>query len=173
MKICRREHPYDDTRKQCPECLRVACRNWARRNPEKDRAAQKAWLDKNPGWETEWQRQHREKHPGLTSKYLRTYRERHPELVRERDRIRQHKKRSDGAEPFTAAQWQEVVEDYRGLCAYCGIVPWQDQDHVIPAIKGGPYALWNLVPACRLCNVKKGTKYWTPRKKHRYMRVAA
>ena len=45
----------------------------------------------------------------------------------------------------------------KGLCAYC---PAQADtiDHIIPLAKGGTHDWFNLAPACRSCNAKKGTK---------------
>lgn len=39
-------------------------------------------------------------------------------------------------------------------CHYCG-APATTADHVVPKIKGGPGAQWNLVPACQPCNHRK------------------
>ena len=36
-------------------------------------------------------------------------------------------------------------------------------DHVIPKCLGGPTAPWNLVTACRDCNLKKYDNVWEPR----------
>lgn len=40
-------------------------------------------------------------------------------------------------------------------CAYCGD-PADTLDHVQPLARGGLTARANLVPACRICNLRKG-----------------
>lgn len=41
-----------------------------------------------------------------------------------------------------------------GPCSYCGGIAtgW---DHVVPMFKGGAHSVENLVPCCRLCNIRK------------------
>jgi hypothetical protein len=70
---------------------------------------------------------------------------------------------------------KSIFEDYflRGpfgqcACAYCG--EWKEKltiDHVMPKSKGGPhFSKFNLVPACRACNLSKGNEnlfeWWRP-----------
>lgn len=47
------------------------------------------------------------------------------------------------------------------LCHYCGIKRAKSWDHIIPKSRGGPYARWNLVPACGPCNAEKAAKFPT------------
>lgn len=42
----------------------------------------------------------------------------------------------------------------RTPCVYCG-GKFQSLDHLVPASKGGPLTLANLVPACHKCNGRK------------------
>lgn len=42
-------------------------------------------------------------------------------------------------------------------CAYCE-GPCQTIDHVIPLVRGGTNFIGNLLPACRSCNHRKGTR---------------
>ncbi len=50
-----------------------------------------------------------------------------------------------------------------GKCWYCGgqTEPWGDFciDHLLPASKGGDDDIHNLVPCCRGCSGRKGSKY--------------
>jgi len=72
----------------------------------------------------------------------------------------------------TLQRWQhqqEVWSKSKGRCWYCGVQTlWELTppfhttqqfciDHVIPLSAGGRNDLANLVPACRLCNGRKGT----------------
>jgi len=60
---------------------------------------------------------------------------------------------------------KSIFEDYflRGpfgqcACAYCG--EWKEKltiDHIVPKSKGGPhFSRWNMLPACKSCNLRKG-----------------
>ena len=40
-------------------------------------------------------------------------------------------------------------------CHYCDSMA-TTRDHIVPKVKGGRNARWNLVPSCRLCNQAKG-----------------
>ncbi|HEY5867088.1 MAG TPA: HNH endonuclease [Candidatus Tectomicrobia bacterium] len=60
---------------------------------------------------------------------------------------------------FTKADWLIMLEAFDYLCAYCGKGSNRlEQDHVIPLMKGGSHTASNIVPSCRSCNAKKGTK---------------
>jgi 5-methylcytosine-specific restriction endonuclease McrA len=63
-----------------------------------------------------------------------------------------------GFDPFTAAEWIELVERLGCLCTYCGVeVPLPDMtmDHIVALKNGGPHALRNITPACTGCNISK------------------
>ena len=47
------------------------------------------------------------------------------------------------------------------VCHYCGEAPGATLDHIVPALFGGKYMLWNLVPACQPCNHDKGSQWPT------------
>lgn len=50
--------------------------------------------------------------------------------------------------------WSSLVDPQ---CFYCDS-PATEVEHVVPVSKGGTHELSNLVPACRPCNRRKGTK---------------
>jgi 5-methylcytosine-specific restriction endonuclease McrA len=54
---------------------------------------------------------------------------------------------------------QEIFEAWQHLCAYCS-KPADTLDHVRPRHKGGATVTTNLVPACRICNRRKGSEEW-------------
>ena len=63
---------------------------------------------------------------------------------------------------FTSRDWRKAIEYWNGVCAYCGKGPGLfdvhltlQQDHYIPASKGGGYIPRNIVPACQSCNLSK------------------
>jgi 5-methylcytosine-specific restriction endonuclease McrA len=60
---------------------------------------------------------------------------------------------------FTEAEWQAMKAHYNHRCAYCGKRQKRlTQDHITPLSKGGSHTATNIVPACRSCNARKGTR---------------
>ena len=51
----------------------------------------------------------------------------------------------------------KVFKKTNSHCSYCGdfIGTSFDADHVVPLKRGGPTTVENMVPACRLCNLRK------------------
>ena len=60
---------------------------------------------------------------------------------------------------LTADQWAQIKAGFSQHCAYC-LRPCDklEQDHVVPLSRGGAHDPTNIVPACRSCNSRKGTK---------------
>jgi 5-methylcytosine-specific restriction endonuclease McrA len=60
---------------------------------------------------------------------------------------------------LTPEQWVETLEFFNYRCAYCGTDSGNlHQEHMIPLSRGGGYTKGNIVPACAVCNGRKGTK---------------
>lgn len=63
-------------------------------------------------------------------------------------------------EGLTAEVWNMMLRWYAGKCVYCmGPAEPLEQDHVVPLSQGGKHSMYNVVPACKACNRKKGTGY--------------
>jgi len=62
-----------------------------------------------------------------------------------------------GDEQFSAVHWQQIIEEFGRVCAYCGAEGELVMDHVVPINKQalGEHRLGNLVPSCRACNARK------------------
>lgn len=54
---------------------------------------------------------------------------------------------------------EKIVRLRDELCHYCGKARGATLDHIVPALYGGVYRLWNLVPACQKCNHDKGSDW--------------
>lgn len=125
--------------KRCLECQRASGLACRKANPEKERDRKRAWQKASP------------------------------EKQRARIHRRRALKRAAAIEPFTPAQWQQVIDFYEGRCVYCDTGLYEHQDHVIPLARGGAHALYNIVPACSRCNLTKHVQIWTPRVEHPWM----
>lgn len=61
----------------------------------------------------------------------------------------------------TVEEWAELVEEWDGRCAYCGVTPMVlTQDHAVPIARGGEHSIDNIVPACQPCNSSKGDRMY-------------
>ncbi len=73
--------------------------------------------------------------------------------------------------------WAAICDFYRdasGLvrCAYgCGR-PATQQDHVMAIARGGKHEASNVVPIDARCNFVKGTRTWSPARRHPFMEAA-
>jgi hypothetical protein len=56
---------------------------------------------------------------------------------------------------LTATDWENIVADHEGRCAYCGKRKRLVLEHVIPISRGGGTTIDNVVPACFGCNAHK------------------
>lgn len=55
--------------------------------------------------------------------------------------------------------WRKVLKIYNSQCLYCGCFCSNPTgDHVIPLSKGGLNSIYNIVPACKACNLRKSNR---------------
>ncbi len=106
-------------------------------------------------------------HPEIAQKSQRNWVLRNPEHAKalsvKHSACRRARKMAIGMNDFTITQWALTRFSYNYCCAYCGKKQERlTQDHVIPIVNGGPYTASNIVPACKSCNSKKGTKLAMP-----------
>lgn len=142
-------------RSHCKDCLRdFRAGNTARR---KQYAA--LWYARNRDSIKSKAKAYADAHPDQVSGYKRKYVATHPDQLTINCQRRRARKASAPVNDLTAAQWLEIKALYGQRCAYCGVYHERlTQDHVIPLSKDGPHTASNIVPACRKCNSKKGTK---------------
>jgi len=87
------------------------------------------------------------------------WRTEHLERTRLSTRLSYHRRRlRAGAAVIKADDWLQLLERYGGRCGYCGTEGPLEMEHRVPIARGGTHALSNLIPACRRCNRRKGTK---------------
>lgn len=58
---------------------------------------------------------------------------------------------------LTLEQWEHIVDLYSGRCGYCGDDA-STIEHVRPLSRGGQHTALNVIPACKYCNLRKGSK---------------
>ncbi len=55
----------------------------------------------------------------------------------------------------TWREWEELLDKFEGICAYCKTAKADTRDHVVPISNGGTDDIENILPACRSCNSRK------------------
>lgn len=92
----------------------------------------------------------------------RAYKERNPSQWRAILKASKRRRRAltrGVAATLSALEWEAIKQAYGFRCAYCGSSPQTlEQDHRVPLAAGGQHVIENVIPACRSCNSRKGTK---------------
>jgi 5-methylcytosine-specific restriction endonuclease McrA len=79
----------------------------------------------------------------------------------DRNRDWGHRRRTKLREGFIAPVDMAAIMSSRKSCTYCGRrlnASIASVDHIVPIARGGAHAAFNLVPACRSCNSRKGDR---------------
>jgi 5-methylcytosine-specific restriction endonuclease McrA len=130
-----------------PDKVRQEFQAWYIRNRPKVAAQSRQWYAAHPDEMTvkrEKDRQHAKAHP---------------ELGKARGARRRARQAAVAINDLTAAQWEEIKTVYGHRCVYCGRKMQRlEQDHIMAIANGGNHTASNVVPACRTCNARKGTK---------------
>lgn len=56
---------------------------------------------------------------------------------------------------LTLEQWEQALEFFGYVCAYCSTEAELTLDHVVALSKGGQHTVSNIIPACKCCNSSK------------------
>lgn len=141
-KACHSEY-YKRHNAENKERIREHQKNYYSQNKEIVQAINKKWRDKN-----------KEKVAKRHSRWRKEfYKPREVEL-----RIARHASKY-GAEGFhTSNEFEKLLRQYDGKCAYCGENEATDREHVIPLSRGGSNYIGNILPVCRSCNTSKKEK---------------
>jgi 5-methylcytosine-specific restriction endonuclease McrA len=137
-----------------PERRREYGRQWMRSNLDKARDAMRRWRANNPERDRERRRADYARRPDVARAQSASYARTHPQVRRTRYHNRRARVSSAGG-TFTTAEWQALVEQYGGRCAYCGALGPLVVEHRIPLSRGGTNDISNILPACARCNDKK------------------
>jgi hypothetical protein len=133
-------------------------RRWRENNPDKLKALtkQQARRQKELGYPVmkRWQARHPEAIRAHWRRKDRAYRERYPERHAASAHRRRARRRAVPGHA-TAAELQALRTLYKDTCAYCNdkFTSW---DHIVPVSdpRSTNY-VWNILPACKICNSKK------------------
>jgi len=82
-------------------------------------------------------------------------------LTRRQRRAIEHEERRNTSKKY-AGRRAKLWAETGGMCCYCNSEPPEkdrSMDHLWPKAKGGGMEISNLIPACRECNAKRGTKF--------------
>ena len=139
--------PYKD-----PEERRAYGREWIRNNAERAREAMRRWRKNHPEEHAAQSRARYAHDPAKIKRIIESSPNRaavrRAMHSRRRDRVR-------GLPSFTAAEWQALVAEYAGRCAYCGADGPLQVEHRLPLSAGGSNTIDNILPACSACNLRK------------------
>ena len=102
----------------------------------------------------EQQREYRQANAERIAEYKREHYEANPDCYYRASAKRRAAQRNAVHEPYSRT---EIFARWGSACCYCDS-PAEHLDHVQPISRGGADAAWNLVPACKSCNLSKGAK---------------
>lgn len=133
-------------------------REWRRDNPDAAAAieARRSETTKRKAWKHKYYKKYYAVNAEQLRQYQRDWRKNNPE---QRDEYkRQYRARkAELPSTLTPEEWDGVLYNYNYCCAYCGSDGPLDKEHWVPASRGGGYTKDNIVPACGICNSRKGT----------------
>lgn len=166
----------DGYAKICKTCKRQTVRDYALANPEKIRADKLAWK-KTPAGKACEQRYYNNNRDDINARERQRYaddpqkilsrihawRIKNPDkaqaIIDRGNTKRQERLANAPINDFTHTDWLLMLAAFNYRCAYCSRTNSRlERDHIIPLSKGGAHTASNIVPACRSCNAKKGTK---------------
>lgn len=143
--------------------IRAQNRSWHERNREERRAYSRRYRqehgDEVRARERESKRRRYAENPRARLDYYKHWRLRNLERARNYVRAAGNKRRSVAAgEHFTFEEWEALLAEHGGRCAYCGSMERIEADHRTPLCGGGSNLIANILPACRSCNRRKHRK---------------
>lgn len=140
--------------------VRARNRDWYGRNREQRRSYSLRYRQEHGDQvrtrERESQRRRYAQDPRAALDYYKKWRLRNLERARNYVRVSSNKRRAAAAgQHFTFQEWEALVVQHAGQCAYCGSTERIEADHRIPLDRGGSNEIGNILPACPHCNRRK------------------
>jgi len=140
--------------------IRARNRDWYARNREKRRAYNIRYRqehgDEVCAKQRERNRRRYTQDPRARLDYYKQWRLRNLERARNYVRVSGNRRRAAAAgEHFTFEEWEALLVEHAGRCAYCGSGERIEADHRTPLCRGGSNLIANILPACRHCNRRK------------------
>lgn len=114
-----------------------------------------------------YRRKHPERYRALSQRYRRAnadqrrvsdrerskaWRKANPEKRAARSAVDKARRRGAPGKGITREEWQTILADSLGLCAYCNTRKKLTLDHIDPLAQGGLHEPENSAPACSRCN---------------------
>jgi hypothetical protein len=151
----REKKPAEELKARKRELDKLHRQKYPERYKEISRRYRESSKGKRVQYHRAWYKENQERLARIGSKWRTS--NRHKINVNEQRR-RAHEY-ANGKNDFTVSQWQEILEAFNRCCAYCN-QPYVrlEIEHMVPLVRQGQHTASNIVPACRSCNAKKGTK---------------
>lgn len=181
-RYCSRQCSLAAYRKRHLEESRRWSAVYRERHPERVKQQERASYPRRKAYQREWRGQHADRVKGYERKHRALNPERRNEAQRRsyakyaakrRAEVARWRRENPDRHAFHSAarrarvmeapgthtyqEWLDLVERFDGRCAYCGLKTDRlTRDHITPLKLGGSNDIANILPACRLCNGRKG-----------------
>jgi len=142
---------------QCKKCVIVRLKKWKENNQLLVKERRKKEYVKNKDYYIKsavvWGKNNKEKRIVSKSKWVKKNRKK----LCHYSKIRSYREKG-AVGSHSEEEWDNLVINFRGKCAYCNKNKGNTRDHVIPISKGGSNYIENILPACTSCNSSKRDK---------------
>jgi 5-methylcytosine-specific restriction endonuclease McrA len=138
-----------------PDAERKRCAVWRRANPEKFRAATSRWNRAHPESLLAAQTRHHAAHPDARRARNVKWESANPASVAASKARRRARVLNAPGDGVATGQWQAMLDESLGLCAYCHERRPLEMDHAEPLSRGGAHGAENVAAACMPCNRSK------------------
>lgn len=145
---------------QCVECKRLECARRYVAHPERFAARSLAWMSANNNKE-KWLAARPAYRKANRERLLvgrRAWKEKNRGRLAACEQKRRARKKGALGGGVTPNQWQEVLVDSLGLCAYCSQSRRLTMDHIDPLSCGGTHDPENVAAVCLSCNSEKSDR---------------
>ncbi|MFH9712571.1 HNH endonuclease [Streptomyces luteogriseus] len=144
-----------------PERRREYARRWTAANPDRKAQSNRQWHAENRERISERKRTYYTANRDRIIEASRRWAAENADKVRDKTHRRRAAIAEATTEPFTARDLRRDWEDHDLYdCFFCGgtLTDGYEVEHFYALSKGGPHALFNLVPSCAPCNHGAGGK---------------